>query len=308
MNPQQTDTLPTYRIPDLLSQLRQIVQAADRTDIRSVPELLNRMLGNRNATTMCLHLLYWFPRATRAKGWVYKSWRDWQAECNLSQGQVKRVHRKDYLETIGILRKTMKANGTPTSHYCLDLNRFVLCVAQCLNVPADRIQAWLLDPDDDHHRSQLAETTASNGLKQPNGNGQNDPSHWAETTQSITKTTKQNHQQQDSQDNKQQEHDVVVDDSNLNDSEIVEKIQQDFEELGIQQVTTRKLIFKYGIRRIQTVIAHVRHQTVHNPAGFIIRALEQDWQLMDSRADRTTEDLEDGMGYVRGKYADFIDY
>ena len=64
---------------------------------------------------MSLHLLYWFPRATRVEGWVYKSWRDWQAECNLSQGQVKRVHSKGCLETIDIVHKTMKANGTPTT-------------------------------------------------------------------------------------------------------------------------------------------------------------------------------------------------
>lgn len=94
MNPQSTIIISMGKILDLLSQLRQIVRAVDRPDIRSVPELLNKILGNLNATTMCLQLLYWFPRATRAEGWVYKSWRDWQAECNLSPGQVKRVHQR----------------------------------------------------------------------------------------------------------------------------------------------------------------------------------------------------------------------
>jgi hypothetical protein len=305
MNPQQTDTLSAERIPDLLPHLRQIVRIVNRPDIHSVSVLLNRMLGNRNAATMCLHLLYWFPRATRAEGWVFKSWRDWQAECNLSQGQVKRVHRKRYLETIGIVRKTMKASGTPTMHYRLDLNRFVQCVAHSFDLPMNQIQGWMQDLGRCYNPSQLAETTASNGPKQPNGNGKNDPSHWAETTQSITTTTRQNHQHQDYQDNKQQRPDVVVDDSNPNDSDTVEEIRRDFEALGIQRVKARKLILEYSTKRIQAVIAHARRQTVHNPAGFVIRALEQGWQIMDSRADRTTDELEDGMSYVRGKYAEF---
>ena len=308
MNPLPIDTTSMASIPDLLLQLRQIIRPADRPDVRSVPELLNRMLGNRNATTMCLRLLYWFPRATRVGGWVYKSWRDWQAECNLSQGQVKRVHGKGCLETIGIIRKTMKANGTPTSHYRLDLNRFVLCIAQYLDLPVDQILGWTEDQGRCHTLSQLAGTTSSDGLKQPYGNVQNDPSQLAETTQSITITTKQHYQHQDYQDNKQQGPDVVVNDSYSVDCNAAGEIQKEIKALGIQPGKAQQLILEYGTRRVRAVLAHARQQTIYNPAGFIIRALEQDWQIRESHEYRINDELEDGMGYVRGKYAEFIDF
>ena len=67
---------------DLLAQLRQIVCHAGRSDIRSVSALLSKVIGSQNAALMCVRLLYWFPRATKRGGWVYKSWRDWNAECN----------------------------------------------------------------------------------------------------------------------------------------------------------------------------------------------------------------------------------
>jgi hypothetical protein len=78
------------------------------------------VLGDRNAGQMVVRLLHWFPKVKKLGGWVYKSWRDWNAECNLSQAQFKRVHRKVVLESIGIERTIMKANGTPTVHLPLD--------------------------------------------------------------------------------------------------------------------------------------------------------------------------------------------
>src|SRR5690348_8551147 len=89
------------RQPNLLARLQNIVRQINLSDIRTVPVLIAKVIGDQNAGLMAVRLLYWFPRSRKEGGWVYKSWRDWNAECNLSQAQVKRVHGKELLESIG---------------------------------------------------------------------------------------------------------------------------------------------------------------------------------------------------------------
>ena len=113
------------RQPDLLARLQNVVRQLNRPDIRTVSALIAKVIGDQNAGLMAVRLLHWFPKAKKIGGWVYKSWRDWNAECNLSQAQVKRVHGKGFLEMIGIERTIMKANGTPTVHYRLDENQLI---------------------------------------------------------------------------------------------------------------------------------------------------------------------------------------
>ena len=58
----------SYEItPDLLARLHQVVRNAGRSDIRSVPALIGKMIGNQNAAIMCLRLLYRFPRSRKAR-------------------------------------------------------------------------------------------------------------------------------------------------------------------------------------------------------------------------------------------------
>ncbi len=120
------------RQPDLLARLQNLVRELIRPDIRTVSALIDKVIGDQNAGLRAVRLLHWFPRAKKIGGWVYKSWRDWNAECNLSQAQVKRVHGKALLESIGIERTIMKANGTPTVHYRLDENQLVQRLAEFL--------------------------------------------------------------------------------------------------------------------------------------------------------------------------------
>lgn len=120
--------------PDLLARLQNVVRQLNRSDIRTVSALIAKTMGDQQAAMMAVRLLHWFPKAKKLGGWVYKSWRDWNAECNLSQAQVKRVHGKGLLEGIGIERAIMKANGTPTVHYRLDENRLIQKLAEFLEI------------------------------------------------------------------------------------------------------------------------------------------------------------------------------
>jgi hypothetical protein len=111
-----------------------VVHQLNRSDIRTVSALIAKAVGDQNAGMMAVRLLHWFPRSKKAGGWIYKSWRDWNAECNLSQAQVKRVHSNGLLETIGIERMIMKANDTPTVHYRLDETKLIRRLAEFLDI------------------------------------------------------------------------------------------------------------------------------------------------------------------------------
>jgi hypothetical protein len=129
-----------------LAQLTQLICQLNRPDIRSVDALFAKMLQDQVAARMLSRLLYWFPKAVKIGGWVYKSWRDWDAECGLSPAQVKRVHHDNILEKFGIQRKLMKANGAPTTHYLLDTTTFLKQMAEFLQQPLHSIQTWLHVP------------------------------------------------------------------------------------------------------------------------------------------------------------------
>jgi hypothetical protein len=309
MNP-ITESHTNCTAPDLLAQLRQIVHYVGRSDIRSVPALLSKVIGNQNAALMCIRLLYWFPRATKRDGWVYKSWRDWNAECNLSQGQVKRVHNRGYLERVGITRQTKKANGTPTTHYRLDMNQFIHSVAVFLDVSPEQIQTWMQTAapyaDGQHVPDEGVKTAQSNVSNQPNEFGQTDPTYVAETAQSITTRTTSNYKQLTYQHNKQQIRDVVVRCERPR-GDIFTDLLDTMAMFGIKPSKAQQLIREYGPERVRAILDHTQTSHVHNPAGYLIRALEQGWKLgkPDGMTNIMTM-LGDGRRYAQGQYAEFI--
>src|SRR5262245_21733476 len=134
------------RQPDLLARLQNVVRQLNRPDIRTVSALIAKAVGDQNAGLMAVRLLHWFPKSKKAGGWVYKSWRDWNAECNLSQAQVKRVHSNGFLEVIGIERTIMKANGTLAVHYRLDESKLIHRLAEYLDIMFLHIQYWMCPP------------------------------------------------------------------------------------------------------------------------------------------------------------------
>ena len=138
---------------DLSLSLHNLVCALDRPEFATVESLLNQFAQNNNAGAMLRRLIYWFPKAKKFGGWVYKSWREWGAEINLSQGQVKRVLRNGYLEAIGIERELKKANGAPTNHYRLNPEIFIRALADFLGETVERVRELM---DKDHRRKQEA--------------------------------------------------------------------------------------------------------------------------------------------------------
>jgi hypothetical protein len=296
------------RLPDLLARLQNVVRQLNRPDIRTVSALIAKVIGDQNGGLMAVRLPHWFPRSKKAGGWVYKSWRDWNAECNLSQAQVKRVHGKGFLEVIGIERTIMKANGTPTVHYRLDEHKLIEKLAEFLDMMPLRIKMWMWvdapNEDDQSCPSDQEDSDQFNELNRPDAFGEDEPTHSAESAQSITDTDSQTRQQTNDQSIQHNRYSVAVVDT---ESEEKKEILQALGKLGISYFKAKELIEKHGYKRVDKVIKHSEDQKRTNPAGYVIRALEDNWSFY------CTPEKEDyacgnGLAHITGKYAAFINH
>ncbi len=299
---------PLDRQPDLLARLQNVVRELNRPDIRTVSALISKVLGDQNAGLMAVRLLHWFPRSKKVGGWVYKSWRDWNAECNLSQAQVKRVHGKQLLEAIGIERTIMKANGTPTVHYRLDENQLVQRLAEFLEIMPLRIKMWMWTetPNENGQSSPSHEADSDqlNEHNQPDSFDEDEPIHLVEIAKSITDSDSQTKQHNNDQSIQHNRYSVAVVDI---EREEKKEIIQSLEKLGISYLKAKEFIEKYGRKRIAEVVEHAQEQKCTNSAGYVIRALKENWTFW-SKPEKEDYAYGDGRAYITGKYAAFINH
>ena len=291
-----TATMSVSQNTDWLGLLRQLVCTLNRPDIRSLDAFLSKLTGDANAALMLLRLLYWTPKSKR-EGWIYKSWRDWNAECNLSQSQIKRVHSLNLLEAVGIVREIRKANGVPTMHYKLDPVAFLQQVGEYLGIDLAQLEAL----------SGLSLIDQSTGSEQPSPEGDNDPIEMVETAKPITDIN----QQSLHPDNTDTQTAASVDDE-FDSTELAETnlLLLDLVDIGFDLVTSHWLVSRYENRDIQQALDRAREVGAFNPPGFITTALRDGWDVFDKQCSKTKsslELLEDGKRYAQGKYADFIE-
>ncbi len=291
--------------PDLLARLQNVVRQLNHSDIRTVSALIAKAIGDQNAGLMAVRLMHWFPKSKKVGGWVYKSWRDWNAKCNLSQAQVKRVHGSGFLEMIGIERTIMKANGTPTVHYRLEEIKLVQRLAEFLDMTILHIRAWMCSEspngDGQDRPSNEADSAQLDGQNQPDKIGDEEPIHSAESAQSITDSDSQTRQQNNHQFIQHNSYSVDVVASKKEEKEILVSLGN----FGIAYPKAKELIDKHGSRHVEDVIEHAKDQSYKNVAGYIIRALKENWTLAPKSA---AENYSEGdvSAYITGKYAAFI--
>ena len=81
---------------------------------------LSRALGGALEALYVQQLYYWSDKGGRKDGWIYKTKTDIERETTITIRQQDRVRKN--LEKKGILEtKLMKANGSPTLHYKLNI-------------------------------------------------------------------------------------------------------------------------------------------------------------------------------------------
>lgn len=94
-----------------------------------------RFMGSLEGGLFLAQLLYWQPRTKNPGGWVYKTDAQWATELWLSKHAVREVRLR--LKAMGVIQTTLRrANGSPTTHYRLDLGRFEQLWRQFLETPA----------------------------------------------------------------------------------------------------------------------------------------------------------------------------
>ncbi len=90
-------------------------------------------------------------------------------------------------------------------------------------------------------------------------------------------------------------------------SEEKKEILQSLGKLGIGYLKAKELIEKHGHKRVAEVVQHTKDQHRKNPAGYIIRALAENWTFW-SKSEKDNYPYDDGKRYITGKYAAFINH
>ena len=73
-------------------------------------------------------LIYWSDHAKREDGFFYKTAKDWHDEIYISKHQINK-HTKKLCDLEIVETKKIKANGSPTLHYKLNIERLALCLS-----------------------------------------------------------------------------------------------------------------------------------------------------------------------------------
>lgn len=207
-----------------------VVTKINKPNLKSVDALLIDLTGDHIAGLMLGKLFYWWSKSK--DGWVYKSWRDWDAELRITRNQVGRVHAKGYLEAIGVERvQKLTMKGNPV-HYRLNVGKFLQALAKFAGIGIQQVRAWLTGKQD----SPKAKS-ASVETKQANNNNTFQP-----TEQTI-------------------QTDVVADEIPF----------------GVPEKKFKKLLERYGAKRVSEMIAYTAQYATSNPAGFFVRGLEENW-------------------------------
>ncbi len=150
----------------------------------------------------------------------------------------------------------------------------------------------------------LANEDQFNGINQTDELGEDEPIHSAESAKSITDSDSQTRQHKNHQAIQHNSYSVAVVNT---ESEEKKEIFQLLGKLGIGYLKAKILIEKYGHKRVAEVVQHTKNQNRKNPAGYIIRALAENWAFWP-RPEKDDYPYDDGKRYITGKYAAFINH
>ncbi|MEP6984388.1 MAG: hypothetical protein ABI970_02240, partial [Chloroflexota bacterium] len=151
--------------------------------------------------------------------------------------------------------------------------------------------------------SQQADSDQLDEPDQPDSLDEDEPIHSAESAQSITDSDLQTEQHKNHQAIQHNSYSVAVVDTEKEKREII----QSLEKLGISYLKAKEFIEKYGRKRIAEVVEHAQEQKCINPAGYVIRALKENWTFCSRRA-KDDYICDNGLKYITGKYAEFIQH
>jgi hypothetical protein len=125
-----TTTLPRSKSSKNKDHILSIIKSfSGQANIVAFPRLFVEITGDLCLAAMLSQLIYWSDRATRKDGFVYKSSKDWAEELGVTDYTVRQFKKLPYIET-----KIIKANGTPTTHYRVQMEALIDVVLLHLHI------------------------------------------------------------------------------------------------------------------------------------------------------------------------------
>lgn len=88
----------------------------------TIPKIYLELVEDYPTAALLNQMIFWSDKTKRKDGFFYKTYKEWEEETLLSEYQVRRASKK--MISMGILETDVKrANGSPTLHYRLDMNK-----------------------------------------------------------------------------------------------------------------------------------------------------------------------------------------
>lgn len=107
-------------------------QISGQENTLTIPRVYFELTGNLTQALVLNQIVFWCGKTKREDGYFYKTYKEWQEETALSERQVRYATEK--LEPFGVKTKLKKANGAPTIHYFVDLDKLLeLILTKCQN-------------------------------------------------------------------------------------------------------------------------------------------------------------------------------
>lgn len=107
-------------------------QISGQENTLTIPRVYFELTGNLTQALVLNQIVFWCGKSKRQDGYFYKSYKEWYEETALSERQVRYATEK--LEPFGVKTKLKKAEGAPTIHYYVDLDKLLeFILTKCQN-------------------------------------------------------------------------------------------------------------------------------------------------------------------------------
>lgn len=269
-----------------LHSIRRLVINAKHPEFDCDVTVIDRLFdGHRAAASIFRVLMGWMPYSKRSDGAIYKSAKDLAKSANCSTKTVTRA--RSLLERVGFEVFLKKANGAPTNHFKLNPTKLIDALAKLFDVTVMHIREWLFGQD------------------VPNGNGQDVSNQIAQDvpnvvdkmSQSITKESKQKEIHEESKT-------ITTESSFAAASPEIQKIK---DEVQTSITMVQSWVEQYSIQRVWEVlqVGRGKYQSgkIQNLGGWVHAALKGGYTWEQPKSEQL-----DGMRFITGEFADFIDH
>jgi hypothetical protein len=271
-----------------------------------------------------LYLIYWLPKSKRADGSIYKSAAELAHQTGYCARTMERVRKA--LETMGFIVYVKKANGAPTNHYRLDVEKFLQFVAEKLKTTIEQVYAWManarvpakpvqseqaqMSESEQGETAPLSETAADTSRSESStdvGVQESDKTGAPVTVKNTPLKADRNEKDKLISPAQATFRDRMVDRFGEKRSSFwIEELEQEIVRMSQLINTTFEevegWIKTYGFQAVNnyTLYASQNSYTIRHLHAWIRRALESEYKLKDWRM------RSHSMDYSAGKYADFI--